>query len=202
MVAIQNILQDLNFGIFGEDSTSISGLAGIVDIYYEENHDMKVTKTKYPIETGSNMSDHFVVEPETLVLKGLVSDLQPFPEGLGLVKIQSERRSKEAWGRIRTLKNRGNLVTVVTLLGIYENMLILGADATMSKDSGRSLSFTISLEETQIAETKTASLPPAKLSVPVKTKGSDEDGGKKQSEEPEDTSVFQDAIKWAGGFFN
>ncbi|MCK5607373.1 hypothetical protein KAR91_36150 [Candidatus Pacearchaeota archaeon] len=191
-----------NFAVFSGDSTDIDLISGVADIYYDENHNMPVTKTKYPVEDGSSRTDNFVVEPEQLILKGLVSDLEQSDSGL--VDIEDGNRSKEAWGRIRALKNSGELVTVVTLLGVYENMMVVNADASVNKDSGLSLFFTISLEETQIAETEIVQLAPAKLSGPAETKGSDINGGQKQSEEPteENKTLLQEIVGGVSGVFN
>jgi hypothetical protein len=123
-----------------------------------------------------------VVEDEKLVLKGLVSNLQP--EFEGIVDIKDKSRSKEAWGRLRALKNSGEVVNVVTLLGMYENMMVTGIDATINVGTGQALFFTMTLEEQTFAETEIVQLAPAKLSGPASTKGSETNGGTKQSEQP------------------
>lgn len=199
---IGSLSQDSGFGIFSGSSTDINLITGVADIYYDESHNMPVTKTKYPIEDGSSRTDNFVVEPEQLVLKGLVSDMQQSESGL--VSIDQSQRSKEAWGRIRALKNSGNLVTVVTLLGVYKNMLVVNADASVNDKSGKALFFIISLEETLIGETEIVQLAPSKLSGPAKTKGSDINGGQKQSEEPteQNRTLLQDIVSGVSGVFN
>ncbi len=193
--------EDTNFGLFGSDSTEIDAISGVIDTYTEENHNLPVTKTKYPIEDGSSRTDNFVVEPEQLVLRGFVSDLQP--SFAGLVRISNKSRAKEAWTRIRELKDRGDLVTVITLLGLYENMLITNVDAAVTVDTGRSLAFTITLEETIISETDTVKLAPTKLNEPADTKGSDIPGGDKQSEvvDGADKTLLQDIVSGISGLF-
>ena len=203
--SVENMVDNVKFGIFGGESTSISGsLKDAIDLYPEENHSFPITKTKYPVEDGSSRSDNFVVEPEKIILRGLVSDLHPY--AFGLVQISDKSRGKEAWGRVRELKKSGELVEVITMLGLYRNMMVVGADAVVNKDTGHSLSFTITLEETQIAETKTVQLAPVKLNDPADTKGSDIKGGKKQAEEVTSTTLLKvlkdKAEELAGGFFN
>jgi hypothetical protein len=189
------------FGFFfGSESPDIDFISGVADIYYDENHNMPVTKTKYPVEDGSSRTDNFVVEPEQLIMKGIVSDLEP--NVLGLVRIGGAKRSKEAWGRIKEMKNSGELVTVITTLGVYENMLVINADAAVNKDTGLSLLFTITLEETQFAETEIVKLAPAKLSDPADTKGSDANGGQKQSEVPGNGTLLLKIVEGISGVFN
>ena len=196
-----DIISDTNFGLFGSNSTDIDALSGVIDLYPEENHNLPVTKTKYPVEDGSTRSDNFVVEDEKLVLKGLVSNLQP--GFTGLVDIKDQSRSKEAWGRLRALKDSGEVVTVITLLGMYENMMVTNIDATINSDTGQALFFVITLEQQQFAETEIVQLSTAELSGPAETKGSDINGGTKQSEQPseENRTLLQDIVSGVSGVF-
>lgn len=194
------IFPGATFGLFIGSSADIDLITGVADIYYDESHNMPVTKTKYPIEDGSSMTDNAVVEPEQLILKGIVSDLES--DGLGIVKINDGLRSKEAWGRIKELKNSRELVTATTLMGVYENMLVINAEASVNKDTGLSLFFTLTLEETLIAETDLVQLAPSTLASPADAMGSDINGGAQQSEVVADTTLLQDTInKIAGVFF-
>jgi len=189
------------FAIFGQDQTDIDLISGIVDIYPEENHSLRAIKTKYPVEDGSSRTDNFVIEPKALILKGLVSDLQiPL---IPVVSIANNNRSKEAWGRLEALLNSGELCSVITQLGIYENMMVVSVDSSVSRDTGRALNFTITLEEVLIAETETVQLAPAKLDGPASTKGSDSNGGLKQAEElsENDGTILKDIAAGIGGLF-
>lgn len=198
-------IQDINFGIYGADSTDIDLIAGIADLYPEENHTLPVTKTKFPIESGASRTDNAVVEPEILVLRGLVSDLTvgsiPFVGGVGF---PNAGRSKEAWGKLRGLKNSRELVNVTTLLGLYENMLVTNIDAAVNRDTGKALFFTITLEETLIVETELVQIAATAATGPAQTKGSDIPGGTKQAEEPTGTqsSLLKDAATSISGIFN
>lgn len=198
---ISDIIGNINFGLFGSGSTDIDALSGVIDLYPEENHNLPVTKTKYPVEDGSTRSDNFVVEDEKLVLRGLVSNLQP--NFAGLINIEDKSRSKEAWGRLRALKNSGEVVTVVTLLGTYENMMVTNVDANINADTGQALFFVITLDQQQFAETEIVQLATSKLSGPAATKGSDVNGGTKQSEQPseENRTLLQDIVSGISGVF-
>lgn len=195
------LIENINFGLFGSNQTDIDAIAGIIDLYSEENHNLPVTKTKYPVEDGSSRTDNIVVEPEQLVLKGLVSDLQTNP--FSIVEISDKFRQKEAWGRLKELKNSGDLVTVITLLGMYENMSVINIDATVNRDSGHALFFTITLEETIIVDTEIIKLAPSKLTGPAETKGTETNGGQKQSEEPDPDAktLLQEIISAISGVF-
>ena len=75
LAALGTIINNSQFGLFAQESTSIEPLTGIVDIYTDEFHKQTVTKTKYPVETGSSLTDNAVLDPKVLTLKGYVSDL-------------------------------------------------------------------------------------------------------------------------------
>lgn len=201
-MATQDIINNPNFGLFDSDPTSIDALVGIVDLYTEEAHSLTVSKTKYPVEADKNnqrmRSDNFIVEPEKLILKGLVSDLQPLVGGL--VSISSGKRSKEAWKRIQEFKDTGRILTATTVLGVYKNMLITSIDASVSVRTGKALFFNIVLEETLFSQTELVKLAPAQVDGPAETKATDSEGGLKQSEVVEDTTFLQDAIKFFGNF--
>ncbi len=203
-MATQDIINNPNFGLFSQDPTSIGALVGIVDVYPEESHSLTVSKTKYPVESDANnqrmRSDNFVVEPEKVILKGLVSDLQPLIGGL--VSISSGKRSKEAWQRIQDLKNNGTIVTATTVLGEYQNMMIISVDASVTVRTGEALFFNMVLEETLFSTIETVQLAPAQLDGPAETKGTDSEGGLKQSEvlTDEDTTFLQDVIEFFGSF--
>lgn len=202
MPGLVDIISQANVGIFSSRPTDIDAITGVVDLYYDESHSVVVTKTKFQTEDGKSRTDNAVAEDQQIVLKGIVSDLQSFAGGI--VSVVDSARGKEAWGRILALKNSLERVTVVTTLAVYENMLVVGADAVANSDTGKALSFTITLEETLIVETETVQLAALKLTGPADTKGSDSEGGLKQSEEAtaEVKTVLQEIASGISGIFN
>jgi len=185
LAALGTIINNSQFGLFAQESTDIEGLTGIVDIYTDENHKQTVTKTKYPVETGGTLTDNAVIDPKILILKGSVSDLNPLLGGL--ITIPGPGRGKEAWSRIVALKDALEPVSVVTLLEIYENMLITSIEAPKSWVTGQGLDFTITLEEILFAETQTTTLPASQLGEDIETKGSVVEDGQKQSIDAEES---------------
>jgi hypothetical protein len=196
LVAIGTLLNQ-KFGLFKITPTKVEGLIGVVDLYPEETHNLTVNKTSYPIETGSSMTDNSVVMPKKLTLQGWVSDLKPLIGGL--VAIEGPSRAKEAWNRIRILQEGREPVLVVTTLGTYKNMLIKTVDAVIDSTTGRTLKFTMALEEVLFAETKIVKLSAKKLGKGNK-KGSAENGGLKQAAESK-SSFLKGAVKGITSFF-
>lgn len=58
------------------------GLILQFDACLQENHQYSSTPTAFPVEDGSIISDHVILNPVTLTLTGVVSD-NPLPESLG-----------------------------------------------------------------------------------------------------------------------
>ena len=195
LAALGTIINNSQFGLFAQESTSIEPLTGIVDIYTDEFHRQTVTKTKYPVETGASLTDNAVIDPKVLTLKGYVSDLNPLLGGL--ITIPGPGRGREAWSRIVALKDAREPVTVVTLLEVYENMLITSIDAPKSAATGQGLEFTITLEEILFAETQITVLPSAQLGADIETKGSVVEEGQKQSIDSEESvlKALSDGLK-------
>lgn len=197
-VALATILNNSQVGLFAQTRTEIDGLVGIVDIYTDENHKQTVTKTKYPVEDGSSLTDNAVIDPKMLVLRGYVSDLNPLLGGL--ITIPGPGRGQEAWSRIVALKDAREPLTVVTALEVYENMLITAIEAPRSSRTGQGLEFSITLEEVLIVESQSTTLPASQLGDDAETKGSVVEEGQKQSIEA-DESVLKsvvDSIKEKG----
>ena len=178
-VALATILNNSQVGLFAQTRTEIDGLVGIVDVYTDENHKQTVTKTKYPVETGSSLTDNAVVDPKTLVLKGYVSDLNPLLGGL--ISIPGPGRGQEAWQRIVALKDAREPITVVTALEVYANMLITSIEAPRTSGTGQGLQFTITMEEILFANSQTVDLPVSQLGDDAATKGSVVENGQVQS---------------------
>ena len=140
-------LLDPNFALYPTRAARIDPLMGRVDGYLTEEHERNVTKTSYPVESGASLTDHAVREPDKLKLEGWVSDLLPSSEA-GQGAPVSER-SVVAWDEIGRLMTAREPLTAVTSLGVSRDMLITKASAPVDRTTGRSLQFTLELEEIQ-----------------------------------------------------
>ena len=146
---------DPDFGLYPQTRTEIPALVGRVDGYPVEEHRLDLGTTENPVESGSTLTDNAVKRPERLRLTGWVSDILPAP-GNRL----SRDRSADVWAEIIELFKARTPITVVTALRVYRNMLVQRAIAPVDKMTGRSLQFTIDLEEVLFADTEIARFPP------------------------------------------
>lgn len=128
--------------------TQIAALYGFVDSYPEERHELRSTKSGYPVESGAHITDHIVAQPKRLSLVGFVSDLL-FSE-FSARQPTGSRRAEAAWAELEKLQRNAEVVGVTTMLGDYSNMAIVSVSADVNVSSGRSLRFRIDLEELQV----------------------------------------------------
>ena len=147
---------DPNFAIYTPQRTEIPLLQGRVDGYFAEEHQLTLGTTENPIESGSTLTDNAVKRRERLRLEGMVSDLLPAP-GLSF----SPDRPADAWNEIVQLFKDRTLVTVITAIRVYRNMMIVRALAPRNVRTGQALRFTLDLQEMLFSETDIARFTPA-----------------------------------------
>ncbi|MEE9451370.1 MAG: hypothetical protein V3V61_01275 [Gammaproteobacteria bacterium] len=166
------------FLLFARINSQVIQLLGVIDAIPEEKHEASVGVSNYPIETGATLTDHAFIEPIELTLVCYVSDLL-IDNATTLV---TKFRDREAWERILLLINKRELVTVVTLLKTYNDMLITNVTTAKNENSGGgSLLFTMSFKQSLIAETQTTSLPSSQVTGIASDRTGLVNGGSKQS---------------------
>ena len=129
--------------------TRIRALGRSVDGFYAEQHKVSVSKTAYPVESGASVTDHAVREPNKLKLQGWVSDLMPAP--LAIPWVSRSERGAGAWLEILRVMEAREPLTVITALAVYQNMLLVSAEAPVDRTTGLSLVFTLDLEEVLVS---------------------------------------------------
>lgn len=137
-----------NFALYRIGETQIATLEGFVDIYFDEKHEVTVSKTRQPLESGATLTDHAVRIPNRLTLQGMTSDL------IG----SGRERAADTWARIQAMADARTQFDVVTPIGIYQNMLLTNAETTRNSGTGGGLIFKIELEEVLIVSLTTAGL--------------------------------------------
>ena len=131
------------FAIYDRRSTSLPLLIGHVDGYLDEEHERQVTVTRFPVESGAELSDHAVKEPDSLKLTGWTSDLFPTDPA----DIPETDRPAQAWAEINRIMEARQLLEVVTILGVYSDMVVTRALAPVTTRTGRGLFFTLEFQQ-------------------------------------------------------
>lgn len=110
----------------------------MLDATVEESHDFRGKLTDHPIEDGGFASDHFYLEPNRLSISGEITDSPvQFFSALGGVT----NRRIEAYEQMKELLRKGDVLTVVTGLEIYSDMVMTSFIVPRNQQTGRRLQF-------------------------------------------------------------
>ena len=119
----------------------VVGLEVVPDGIYREDHRRKSLVTAYPVQSGVNIADHAIREPDKLTLEAVFSAY--VQQG----QVYDEDAPRRAYAALGQLMEDRVLVTVHTLLGSYSNMLVKDLKATVDESTGRNLLATIEFQE-------------------------------------------------------
>lgn len=99
-----------------------------LDLVESEQHALTAEVTKHPVEGGSAITDHVIKNPRELTLtNGVVSDTP-----IGTIALDATRTifstggrpSRYAYERLEQIYERADIVTVITGLKKYDNMIL------------------------------------------------------------------------------
>lgn len=158
-----------------------------LDASITEGHSAEVEATEHPVEKGANISDHARVKPETLQMEGLIS-ATPIGKDPGLDYIET------AYATLRKLKDARELLTIVTALRTYDNMMLVKLDVPRDAHSGDALRFTATFKEIRLAEVQSIQVQTRKV---PKAKGKTKTGAAVAppvKEEEVRTSLLQEGV--------
>ena len=124
----------------------------VIDVFSSETHTNTATLTKYPIEDGSPVSDHVVIQPVVLNLQGLIEAKE---EGQNILT---------AYDDLQALQEAKELLTVVTGLKVYDNMIITNFVVNRTVQNGGSLPLQITLTEARVKQSQSITIPVDQLS--------------------------------------
>lgn len=129
-----------------------------LDVDISESHVYNSTVTKFPVEYGSNISDHIINNPVTLTMTGLISNT---PIGFFRGKIgqyirgEAFERHKIAFEELLFLRDSKIPFTVITTLGEYLNMVFESITFPREVGSSQSLRFTAVMTEVEYVDSET-----------------------------------------------
>lgn len=116
-----------------------------LDCTISDVHDYQSTITKYPVEDGTNISDHIINNPETITITGFITN-SPISSIIApianLVRRGGENRVKLAFGTLTDIRDAKLPVNVVTGLKTYRGMYLQSINIPRDARTGDSLRFT------------------------------------------------------------
>ena len=132
-----------------------------LDATLSETHTLESTATTNPVEDGVAVSDHLRLQPRAVSVQGIIANTpvkleagKEYPRG-------QAGRASAAYETLRKLRESKQLVTLVTALGHYPNMMMTSLVIPRERQ-GEALQFTAQFRELILVRTQTVQLPKAK----------------------------------------
>ena len=150
----------------GSDTTGLSynamlfcktNIAGyFFDGFMQVDHKRSLKITSNPVETGADIVDHAYLQPATVTMQIMMSDVHE-----SIIPGQFSEltfRHTSAWAVLKQIQEARIPVDIFTKLGYYKNMLIQDISATDTKETFRALKCTVTLVEIPVARVKTVKI--------------------------------------------
>lgn len=118
------------------------------DLILTETHNFSNILTEHNVEEGSQITDHIKNELEQGSLTGLITNWS-----LKIFGIQGNR-AQNAFDEIIRLWQKRVLVTVVTVMRVYENVAIENINVNRSEGTGEAISMNISFKQVKQVKLK------------------------------------------------
>ena len=183
-----------------------------IDAMMQETHNRSAETTDFEVEDGVTISDHVKLNPLAIDLTCFISDAPANFFGVraltdisanvvnSLVPGQTDvpnaqsRSPIDAWNYLNTVWEERNLISVITSLQVYRNMILTSLSAPKTPQTGKSLEFKASLKEVRIVSTAVISLPAISLDDPNQAgrngKGKQTAEGANEEEKKKPSSVL------------
>lgn len=132
-----------------------------------ESHEYSAEVTNHPIETGGFVTDHIYENPRIVSIEGHITDSPVvFFTDLGGIS----KRSVEAHDQLVALYQSRNIVSVVTGLKIYSDMVIENLTFPKNQQTGRKLEFRAQFKEIKTAQSQIIGIAEEKAAPDYKDK--------------------------------
>lgn len=123
-----------------------------LDATISESHEMTAEVTDFPVEEGSDISDNRRIAPRVVTLDAVISSAPTsFAQIAGPLAPMSV---PDGFKALEELFASDDLVTLVTKLRTYENMLITRLTVPRSNENGEAVFFSIELKQIQLVSTQ------------------------------------------------
>lgn len=119
----------------------------LFDAVLHVDHSLNVVTTDHPVQTGANISDHAYKENDEVTLEIGMSD--------AAVSSGGSNRSVNAYQTLRSIAANRELVTLVTRLNTYPNMLIVSLSAPDDYTTMFGLRATVTFKQIKIVSVST-----------------------------------------------
>jgi len=134
-----------------------------IDATTNENHSAQAQLTEFPIEDGESVSDYVIKKGRRLSITGIISD-DPIELVSGVSRVadmvaNSGRPSKTAFDILMTAYEERQLLSIVTSLDEYSDMIMTNFTCPRDTSTAHALRFTAEFKQALFASTETVEIP-------------------------------------------
>lgn len=129
-----------------------------LDASIEETHNASNEITQFPVEEGVDITDHVRKQADRVTIRGIVSDhpIYGISGRSGAVAPTAQTgRAADAYEKMYTMLEEAQLVSVVTSLRQYQNMVIESMEVPRDSKRGNAVEMVVSLRELKTATVAT-----------------------------------------------
>lgn len=134
--------------VFPKTNTQIDAL--VLDASISESHQAEVEVTEHPVESGAAIVDHARPKPDSVTIEGVVSNTP-------LDTTQTDD-ALTAYAKLLALKDSPKLITIVTELRTYEDMLLTSLSVPRDTRTGDALRFTAVFKRVKLVKNKSTTV--------------------------------------------
>ena len=127
-----------------------------LDASIKELHQASSEIPRHPVEEGTDIADHVRRKPVSVRITGIVTNTPVILAAAFTADARgiSFTRAEEFYHALLSLKDGGTLISVITTLRQYDNMLIRDFNVPRDASKGNVVEATITMEEVIIVQTK------------------------------------------------
>ena len=136
-----------------------------LDAILTETHNRTNRVTSFPVEQGSDITDHISEEPVEFNLEGHITNTPvsfgPANTGIVLSVGEQQSRVEAAYELLKEIFQARALITVVSGLEVYTNMAFVNFNIPRTGRTGEVLNFSGTFRQVRIVDSETVLLPNA-----------------------------------------
>ena len=157
--------------------TTAGGASIIPDVVISELHDDEVTLTQHPVDTGSPVSDHAVVQPATVTcVFGWSDSSRLINSAIDGSLLRGLTTTKDVYDKFVQLKDACELLSLSTGKRFYPRVVITKLKVTTTVDTESAAVIEVTFQEILSATAQTVSLAAVRQKNPKKTASGNNSG--------------------------
>jgi hypothetical protein len=125
-----------------------------LDLILSEEESLSGRATTAPVEDGADLSDSVEIDPPVLKLTGFITNT-PVKD----VEGNLSTRYQDAIRTIKEIRKAKLPVTIVSMMEVYENMVIEELSIPRNAGIGEAVEFSMSLRQIEVKKSQTAVIP-------------------------------------------